>query len=280
MLKLLARNIDTIERRLVLVAPPVAALPASLRNVVAAPDQRAGLVREVQRMRGAAYLADGAIQPHELTADGLHQTPEDAHSWHLLFVNPERRVTACVWYRQHDADVSFEDLRARYCPLAFQPEWGARLWYAVESELARARRDGLRYAEVGGWAVAKESRGASEGLLLALAVYSLGHELGGALGMAAATVRHSSSTILRELGGSRLQSGDDEILPPYYDPKYRCFMELLRFDSRLPNAKYASLIEMIRQKLACVPIVASEFVCQPASAVPKHAQWPQHPVSP
>ena len=56
------------------------------------------------------------------------------------------------------------------------------------AELARARHAGLKYAEVGGWAVARESRCTAEGLLLALAAYSLGRILGGALGIAACLI--------------------------------------------------------------------------------------------
>jgi hypothetical protein len=191
--------------------------------------------------------------------DGLHQTPEDERSWHLLFLNRERVVTACAWYLPHDRYASFDDLRVRACPLTRLAAWRDKLWHAVESELADARRNGLHYAEVGGWAVAKESRCTSEGLLLALAAYSLGRTLGGSLGMTTATVRHSSSAILRRLGGRQLQTGE-EAIPSYYDPNYRCTMELLRFDSRQPSAKYAPLVEMLRQKLACVPIVAGAEV--------------------
>jgi hypothetical protein len=133
----------------------------------------------------------------------------------------------------------------------------------VEGEIQRARTDRIGYAEVGGWAVAPESRCTSEGLLLALAAYSLGRMMGGVLGLTTATVRHSSSTILRRLGGSAL-SVDGEAVPSYFDPKYQCEMELLRFDSRRPSPRYASLIEMLRVKLASVSVIAS---CLGASAI-------------
>jgi hypothetical protein len=46
-------------------------------------------------------------------------------------------------------------------------------------------------------------------------------------------------------------------VPSYYDPKYKCEMELLRFDSRRPSAKYNGLIESLKDKLANVSVVAS-----------------------
>jgi hypothetical protein len=125
----------------------------------------------------------------------------------------------------------------------------------VTSERDRASRQGLRYAEVGGWAVSEASRCTSEGLVIALAAYSLGRALGGALGLTTATVRHASATILKRLGGSLLEVGG-AIIPPYYDPHYKCEMELLRFDSRYPGARYGGLVETLAAQLSGVPVIA------------------------
>jgi hypothetical protein len=125
----------------------------------------------------------------------------------------------------------------------------------MESEMASARRQGLGYAEIGGWAATKESCFSSEGLMLVLAGFSLSRICGGALGVTTATARHSSAAILRRLGGSSLEV-DGSSIPPYYDPTYRCTMELLRFDSRSPNARYAGLIEQLRERLATVRVIS------------------------
>jgi len=256
MFKLLERNVASVNDRLVLLAPPDREIPSSFENVRRDSNKHQHLVKEMQRLRGSIYLQDGAVQRDQLSTDGLHRTPEDDRSWHLLMLNKDRQVSSCAWYMEHDETAAFEKLRVRNCPLARLEEWRDKLWLAVESELARARRHCLRYAEVGGWAVAKESRCTSEGLLLALAAYSLGRTLGGALGLTTATVRHSSSTILRRLGGSSLEV-DGAAVPSYYDPKYRCEMELLRFDSRRPNAKYCGLIELLRAQLTNVAVIAT-----------------------
>ena len=256
MLRLLERNIASIEKRLVLVAPPNVSLPGAFRNVATDGDRHQRLVHEMQRLRGSIYLQDGALQRHQLTTDGLHRTPEDEKSWHLMMLNGQQEVSSCAWYMEHDQAARFEHLRVRNCALASVEGWRDKLPQAVEAELQRARRDGLRYAEVGGWAVAKASRCTSEGLLLALAAYSLGRTLGGALGLTTATVRHSSSTILRRLGGSLLEVGGATV-PPYYDPNYKCEMELLRFDSRRPSAKYGGLIDILGRHLANVTVIAA-----------------------
>ena len=266
---LLHRSIDAIDGRLVLLTPPEVSIPASFENLEVNSGRHAELVAQIQRLRGHIYLKDGAVESHQLTDDGLHQTPEDERSWHLLMLNRLGQVAACVWYLDYDPAVSVERLRVRHCPLAQQPMWRDMLWNAVELELTRARREGLGFAEVGGWAVTESSRCTSEGLVLALAGYSLGRALGGTLGMTTATVRHCSSTILRRLGGSDLSVGGRRV-PTYYDPRYKCEMELLRFDSRHPSPKYCGLVELLKEKLAEVPVITPR--AQPALE-PAYSLW-------
>jgi hypothetical protein len=48
-------------------------------------------------------------------------------------------------------------------------------------------------------------------------------------------------------------------LPPYYDPQYDCLMEILRFDSRAPNARYRGLVEQLHGKLLETPVIARPY---------------------
>ena len=206
MLKLLDRTAHALNDRLVLLAPD-SSVVEKFRNANIDARRHGQLVREMQALRGSVYLHDGAIRREQLSADGLHETAEDERSWHLLTVDKDQRVTGCAWYLEHEGSVSVDHLRVRHTPLA-RSGWRQKLWRGVEAELRRARRAGLRYVEVGGWAVAPESRCTSEGLVLALAGYSLGRIRGGCLGITTATVRHCSSSILRRLGGAPLASGE------------------------------------------------------------------------
>jgi hypothetical protein len=255
-LKLLERNIATIERRLVLLAPPRVGIPEAFTNVTIDPHLHRQLVREMQAVRGAIYLNEGNVKHEELTAEGLHRTAEDEQSWHLLWTDSSGQVSSCAWYLEHENSTSMERLRLRHCPLATADEWSDKLRGAIEREIARARNAGLRYAEVGGWAVSKARRCTSEGLVLALAAYGLCKMLGGALGVTTANVTHSSSAILRRLGGSYLEFNGTP-MPAYFDPKYNTNIELLRFDSRRPSTKYHGLIEMLKSRLAHVPVVGA-----------------------
>ena len=254
MLKLLERSIHSLDTRLLLLAPP-GPVPSFFRNVETDSSIHRQFVRRMQQLRGSVYLSDGAIEPHQLSTTGRHVTPQDEKSWHLLTLDERQHVTGCAWFLEHEDAVRPSDLRVRSCPLARMKEWSGMLWAAVEAEIAEARRENLRYAEVGGWAVADEARCTSEGLLLALSGFSLGRICGGCLGITTATVRHCSSTILRRLGGAPLRAGRRTV-PSYYDPKYKCEMEILRFDSRTPSRKYADLIELLRHKMADVRVIA------------------------
>jgi len=254
MLRLLERTISSLDQRLMLLAPN-ASVPAFFRNVSFDPSRHRTLLRDMQKLRGGIYYEDGALGREELTPDGLHETAEDEKSWHLLMVDSQRRVTGCAWYLEHDNGVRVEDLRVRRSPLARTPASRKHLWKSVEAELERARSERLRYAEVGGWAVSKNSRCTSEGLVLALAGYSLGRICGGCLGITTATVRHCSSTILRRLGGASLEA-EGAPVPTYFDPRYGCEMELLRFDSRHPEPKFGNLVERLRERMGTVQVIA------------------------
>jgi hypothetical protein len=267
MLKLLERNIASIERRLVLLAPPQATLPGTLNNVIVDPVRHAQLVREMQSLRGSIYLDEGNVTQQQLS-DGLHQTPEDKKSWHILMTDAFGKVTSCAWYLDLANTTSVQNLRVRNCPLAKLEEWRDRLLGAVESEIARARRDGLRYAELGGWAIAKERRCTPEGVMMAFSTYALSQLLGNALGITTANVVHSCSSILRRLGGAHLEYEGTPI-PAYFDPKYNTEIELLRFDSRQPSRHYAGLIDSVRKTLGHVTVIASPL--DMAAQVPYHA---------
>ena len=271
MLNLLDRTIARASERIVFVAPSSDCVSDVFQHVEIDNNRHRDLVRDVQRMRGSIYLNDGAIQSHQLTADGRHQTPEDETSWHMVLLNREKKITASALYLEHDSNVAFEQLRARHCPLNQESEWRPTLVNSIEAELKKARREQLQFVELGGWAVSEETRGTSGALAFALAVYAFSRRAGGALGMTTATFRHCSATILKRLGGARFEV-DGVTLPPYYDPRYRCMMEMLRFDSRRPNPKYVHLIDQVRETLGRITVVARPAMA--ATESPYHVFTP------
>jgi hypothetical protein len=265
-LKALERNLAAIGERFLLLAPPGVSAAGVSSRVLADGLRHRHLIQDVQRLRGRVYLKDGALQPHQLSPSGLHQTPEDDQGWHMLSFNHHGDLNACALYLEYHNTVSFDDLKVRHSALAMDAEWRPTLSTAITSELSRARHEGLKFAELAGWAVAEESRGTSGPLALALAVYGFSRRAGGGtLGLTTATFRHCSATILKRLGGSRIEVDGSE-LPPYFDPKYNCMMEILRFDSRRPNPKYVRLIDALRERLSDVLVIAQPVTAPVALA--------------
>ncbi|MBV6431045.1 MAG: hypothetical protein IANPNBLG_01167 [Bryobacteraceae bacterium] len=241
--------------KLLLLAPSFNdADKSGFRDVIHNGDLHEMLLADIQRLRGEVYLRDGAISASQLTADGRHVTKADAMSWHIISLNEFGKVRGCYRHLKHHATIRYEQMMLSKSPLAQSLEWGGTCRSVVESLLEEAKTSNLSCAEVGGWAVAGELRHTSEALRIALTGYALGDLLGGCMGFGTVTRRNCSAVILQRIGARRLRSGDVE-LPSYFDPGYRCEMEILRFDSRELNPKYASLRDEIRAHLAALPVV-------------------------
>jgi len=178
----------------------------------------------------------------QLAPDGRHELAEDQRSWHILLLDNGGRVGGCLRYVEAEAMARFDQLWIHQCALARCPVWGTKFRRAVEMEMARARCKGFGFGEVGGWAVREDRRRTIDPLRMVLAACGLFRRLGGCAGLATATVRHGSASILRRIGLTSL-SADGLEIPSYYDPRYRCHMEALRFDSEFPSPRYAAAIE-------------------------------------
>jgi hypothetical protein len=245
---------DSSGGRFTLLAPPQASIPWNFRRAESDRAFHARMLERVQKLRGKVYADDGAVLKSQLAPGGLHQEPVDKLAWHVLALDDCMRLHGCSRYLAHPASDTFSHLKVRNCPLAQSPLWGTRFRDAVESEMDVARRRGIAYVEVGGWALMPELRGSLGALRIVLATYSLARALGGCIGIATATQRHGSSSILRRIGGRPLSAGGVD-LPSYYDPKYGCEMEILRFDSSEPNPRYESWIDELSDFLRMEPLI-------------------------
>lgn len=250
---------------LMLLAPTSDSVPDSFRHAQVDRGQHARLLAEVQRLRGSVYLDDGAITHAQLSSDGRHIQEADRHSWHVVAVQPDGTVTGCARYRPHPNDVSPEELGVWQSALARDPQWQSTLREAIANQIDQARRANLSYVEVGGWAVARAHRGTMHAFETAVSAYALASGLGGCIGITTATVRHCSSRILRKLGGGSLVAGD-LTLPSYYDPRYGCEMEILRFDSRTLNRRYRQHVDRVFSRVQSARIIAGDAPVAGAAA--------------
>jgi hypothetical protein len=254
--------------RLLLLAPSADRVPAGFASVDVSPDRYERVLTQVQRLRGSVYLKDGAIERRQLTYDGRHVQDVDQASWHVVSMLPDGRIVGCARYREHGQQVKPEDLGVWRSALARHAMWQPWLRMAVENEIDLARRRDVAYAEVGGWAIAEDLRFTPEAVDVALSTFALAESLGGSLGITTATVRNCSSRILRKLGGRSLEVAGC-LLPSYYDPQYRCEMEILRFDSSEPNPKYSAQIALTAQRFRALPVL-----CAKPAAFEAPAQFP------
>ena len=145
MIGTLERSVATIDRRLVLLAPPQRNAGDIFPRLTFDGSLHRLIMDEIQRLRGGIYLADGAVRSSELTADGRHETLEDEKSWHLVMLDRQGRVSSCAWCMEHEDPTSIEQLRVRHCPLNGAHPLRHRLQTAVTRELARARQAGSHH---------------------------------------------------------------------------------------------------------------------------------------
>jgi hypothetical protein len=243
------------QRRFVLLAPKQhvhASRPFG--SVRRDPREHDRLLRQAQKLRGEVYLADNAIEPWQLQ-DGLHRQPADSRSFHLLSLDEMGHVVACTRYLPHLSSVEFSQLGVSRSPLGQDRTTRPVFERAVENELERARELGFGYVEMGGWAVAEKLRCSTEAVRMVVTIYALARCLGGALGISTVTTRHASSSILRRLGGSSLLCGHLGEAT-YFDPNYKCEMEILRFDSNCPSESFEGAIQRCQNMLAKMPVIS------------------------
>jgi hypothetical protein len=270
----LASSSRSGHRKSVLLAPAQAETPKQFSTAYRDSEEHGRLLAEAQRLRGRVYLADGAIEPWQLTWNGRHLQAADHRSFHLLTLDDAGKVVACTRYLPHASAVGFSQLGVFRTPLAEDGRRGS-LEKSVESELARARKLGYLYVEMGGWAITEELRCTTEAVRMVVTIYALARLMGGALGISTVTTRHASSSILRRLGGSSLIS-DPGQSNAYYDPNYRCEMEILRFDSDHPSETYEGAIQRCQNALARTPVIHRESKGSESEGimtVPAYSSW-------
>ena len=240
-------------RQYVLLAPSQSGA-SQFNQAFVDPWRHHSLLAEAQRLRGRIYVQDGAIQRSDLSADDRHMQAADDRAWHLLTVDEDGAVVACIRYFAHEPCVRFSELSIAGSGITRSAELGKRVREAIETELECARRRGAWYVELGGWAVGESLRCTTEAVRTLLTVYALSQLRGGAIGLSSATARHHSSSILRRIGGRPLKANGVEV-SSYYDAQYACEMELLSFDSEFPNQRYARWISECREVLPQIPVV-------------------------
>lgn len=212
-----------------------------------APSNYDAVLSEIQRLRGGRYFADGAIPAAALDAQGRHVTEEDEESYHLALWNGG--VQGCLRLRPHSNFGGQTTKYAVYDLIRRMPSELAKKYHAALEELIHTyRKAGIVVGESGGWAISQEFQGHVAMLALPLACWSFSRILSREVRIAAATERNGSAKMLKRIGGWRLKLKGEE-LPSFYDPGYKCQMELLCFDSDILNPKFEPAVRDLQSLL-------------------------------
>jgi hypothetical protein len=227
---------------LILAPASTVIIPPQFTQVIHNPSRHDQLLADMQRFRGKVYLADGAIQASSLT-DGRHAVDLDEHGWHLLSIDPEGKIYACLRYSEIFSVAQYLGI-----PDQFRK--------AVQVELKRAQHAHHCFGEVGGLAISEEHRASREFINLILASFGIIQVIGGCCGIATATVRHNSAGMLERIGLYRLTL-DGVDLPVYLDDDYACEMVALRFDSLRPMPAYTGAVRRLRLEMEVTTVVTA-----------------------
>lgn len=193
------------------------------------------LIVEMQQLRAVTYLADGSIKPKDIDSQGRFVMDGDNDCWHMLLMH-KGKVIGAMRYRIYDAQsTTFEDLHVSHCPNA------KVIKSHIELDLDIARKLDWRYIEVGGWAIHPDYRVTSAALTLILGSFAIGQLVGGALGCCTAALINNSAKILKRIGGRAILGCE-----PYYDERWDCMIEVLRFDSEAIPPKYRQALSEVK----------------------------------
>lgn len=200
-------------------------------------------------MRGEVYREYDPIAA-ELLPDGRHYDPLDQQCWHIALHTSAGYILGSSRYRV--IENGFEELSVSGSALAFSQEYGPSLKTAVERHIQRAALSDIQYGEAGMWALRAQARCSTAAVTIALMTFALAKALGGGSGITTATTRHGSSTILQRLGGSTFPG-----LPPYYEPKYGCVIQVVHFDSVNLNTRYRSRMRRAEEELVNCDVICA-----------------------
>jgi hypothetical protein len=238
----------------IMLAPHNAVTPAHFGVPIRDPAAHSRISSEMQVVRGAVALAEGAIRPESLDVDSRYQMPGDGDSWHLVRMGDDSQIRGSARIMVHQDGVSFARLRLSKSAIARSRQWKWHVRFAVERDMALAKTQGLKLVEPGGWVLREQWRRGPDAVSIALSAFAWSQLMGGCLAYVTATVKHGSSSILKRLGATPLTFGEKQI-PSYYDPEYGCEMELLKVFTDDLNPRFEPLMAPLRETLKHSPVV-------------------------
>ncbi len=214
---------------------------------------RAGLVR------ANAYLADGAIRPDEVDADGSFKLPIDERSWHVLLVDDDDEVSATLRMTVLPLDMNRRNGRlphvAESLARSGEDPWRTRMaveLFLSECSLAHGRVR-PEFVVVGGWAASPQTAPPNAGAEVALCTWAFSALSDVAAGICVASERHGAHGQLIRTGAEPIRSiGDDGL---YFDPAYGCRVALLGFRVFQVAPSFRRVVNYITKRVSTCEVV-------------------------
>jgi hypothetical protein len=234
------------DRRLLVLPPRGLGAPAGLNSNYIQGTDYARSISDIQRFREAVYVRDRVLSVSTLDSCSHDQAGSDYKSWHFVIATGAGEICGCIRMQFYPPTADLSTLHLHACLSRAPADRVEHLHAGVQSFRQTAYNAGLRFGEVGGWAVSEEFRRSSTSILLPITVWAMCRILGDASILATATTRHQSAAILQRIGGFVLPYNGIPV-DGYFDSYFGCEMEILGFDSRQPSAKYAELVAETRR---------------------------------
>lgn len=235
-----------------LLAPP-AEIPACYTNVHRDDSCYRAWLSRAQQLRGATYLADGAISAQDLTAAGELVSDWDRRSWHIVARDGDK-ACATMRFTFHTRPVAPDKMALAHSGL-FRDAVGPRAWRAIV-EFQTACLDALDvFGEVGGWAADFSRRGGRRSAAVALSAWPVCRSIGRVRAISTVTERNQSIAILSRIAAAPLQD-EAGAIPSWLDAEYGCRMHLSAFNTWDLSDEFEDDVHCLSTILYSAPVYA------------------------
>jgi len=244
------------------IAPEEHSRIPALLNVVDDHHLHRQRLSELQQFRGSVYVNEGYFPRQALDEQGRHLSQADLRRWHLLITDRDHAIKACVSMCVYDAMPTIDRLALHEVLVRSTGSQLPVYETAVRGLMDQSVRAGLRFGEVGGWAVSPDVRNGAVTVATILAAWSLPRLFGAGDSMWVATVGKGkrAEKILSRMGGFQLADAKRQ-LPSFFDAGYNSGIDILGFDSRHPCPDAVDAINELCHRLTSCRYFAPRHAC-------------------
>lgn len=187
------------------------------------------ILQRIRRFRGKVCLSEGVLPPEAVDASGCHYLACDSANYHLVMMDTQGKLAACLRLRFYPPSSSARDLQF-YKAIRRMPNWiSSRCSNSLNHTIYEARLNELQLAETGGYAVVEDRKNCPAAALLPMAALTLSQMMGNALVFEYAGAGPESRVVLRSFGD--VLSYDELPIPAVLDEQHGRLMQVFVSDT-------------------------------------------------